>query len=551
MSASHASRAPSRALWRVIGTRARVLVAGAAAVAFLERVLIVVAAFELVGEHASVAVLLTCILAMVFFARAALRSILRVEVQALMIGALSEALLSDDAEAGQSGDSDREAALFDGLFASETLLGEHAPALLGDIPACGCMLVIACAVFPGRLVLEGAAAILLGGLALFVARRASTRSADTVWRALMPVLDELSVAIRGRAEIVASGTHELFLSELRQKTRVWRSLSTRASWVSFLSGRAPALAVGIAAGLLFVLDQGLRGSLTSGVVGRVALLASMAPPFAGVARAWLEIGRSKARIRPVAELLERETRERPPGEEPPSLPAVLSVEHVDFSYGVEGGAVIKNLVADCRPGEVLAVTGSNGSGKSTLLKLMLGMVRPARGRITVGGRDLGGLDPSSWRQGIGYLPQRPFLSDRATIREAMQVIAPGADGASLEAFLRQVELWPVLVARSNDAPLETKVGSLSAGEKQRLALARVLARRAPVLLLDEPDTNLDAEGVVWLCELVRQLAPTHMILVVAHNQRLIDSADRVLSLAGSDLRGRAATGPIETARRTA
>ena len=131
---------------------------------------------------------------------------------------------------------------------------------------------------------------------------------------------------------------------------------------------------------------------------------------------------------------------------------------------------------------------------------------------------------------IGYLPQRPFLPERATVRAAMRLLAPDAERDVLERSLVQVNLWPVLLARSPASPLDTKVGSLSAGEKQRLALARVLARRSPLLLLDEPDANLDQEGLDLLVAILRELAPGHMIAVAAHSPRLIAASDRVLVL---------------------
>jgi ABC-type transport system involved in cytochrome bd biosynthesis fused ATPase/permease subunit len=112
----------------------------------------------------------------------------------------------------------------------------------------------------------------------------------------------------------------------------------------------------------------------------------------------------------------------------------------------------------------------------------------------------------------------------------MRLLAPDAEGDVLERALVQVRLWPVLSTRSPGSPLDARIGSLSAGEKQRLALARVLARRSPLLLLDEPDANLDAQGLELLVTLLRELAPGRMIAVAAHTPRLIAVADRVLAL---------------------
>jgi ABC-type multidrug transport system fused ATPase/permease subunit len=544
---------PSRTLLRVLGGRVRVTVGAAALACLLEKVALVAVTFEVVGDRPGLAALLGALLAALLFARSAARSFLRVEVQSRLLGAVTAALLDEGAEIVSPNADETELALFHGVSASEALIGENLPELLGDIPACACMLAIACVALPARLVVEGGASMLLGAGAILVARRVTARTAERVWEAYEPLLEDLSTAVRGRVEVVASGTGERFLSALGEKIQRWRAVSTRASLLSFFAGRAPALAAAFAAGLFLVLDESVRGIFAHGILGRAALLASMTPAFAGVARAWMEVGKSMARVRPIAALVERGAHPPSRGDAPPPLPALVALDHVAFSYGAPQDAVLKDLSFAWRPGEVLALTGANGSGKSTLLSLLLGLAKPTRGAISVGGKDLHSLDAPLWRRSIAYLSQRPFLSDRATVGGAMCLLAPDADGETVERSLRQVKLWPVLVHRSPQSPLDAKVGSLSAGEKQRLALARVLARRAPLILLDEPDANLDAEGLELLIVLLRELAPGRMIAVAAHSPRLIASADRVLALdegSGGDVKvneNRMTAGVLRTA----
>jgi ABC-type multidrug transport system fused ATPase/permease subunit len=540
-------------LLRVLGGRVRVAVGAAALASLLEKVALVALTCEVVGDRPALAALFGALLAALVFLRSAARSFIRVEVQSRLLGAVTAALLDEDAEIVGPNVDETELALFNGVSASEALIGEHVPELLGNIPACACMLAIACAAVPARLVLEGGAAMLFGAGAILVARRVTATTAERVWEAYEPLLEDLSTAVRGRVEVMASGTGERFLLALGDKIQRWRALSTRASLLSFVAGRAPALAAAFAAGFFLLLDEGLRGIFAHGILGRAALLASMTPAFAGVARAWIEVGKSGARVRPIAALVDRGAHPPSRGDVPPPLPAFVTLDHVAFSYGARQDAVLKDLSFTWRPGEVLAFTGANGSGKSTLLSLLLGLAKPTRGAISVGGKDLHSLDAPLWRRSIGYLSQRPFLSDRATVGGAMCLLAPDADGETLERSLRQVKLWPVLVHRSPQSPLDAKVGSLSAGEKQRLALARVLARRAPVILLDEPDANLDAEGLELLAVLLRELAPGRMIAVAAHSPRLIASADRVLALdegSGGDVKvneGRVTAGVLRTA----
>ena len=156
-----------------------------------------------------------------------------------------------------------------------------------------------------------------------------------------------------------------------------------------------------------------------------------------------------------------------------------------------------------------------------MLRLLLGVTDTYEGKIEIGGVDMMALDLDAWRGSIGYLPQRPYLGERTTVAEAMALVAGDADRARLQSSLERMALWPVLASKSPHAPLSVRVGMLSAGERQRLALARVLASDCDVLLLDEPDANLDAAGVHLLAGLIRELAQTKMIALAAHTPELV------------------------------
>ncbi len=540
---------PIFALLRALGNAKRRL-ALSAIVLVVERLALAAAAFEAAEERASVATLAVVGLAGAFFVHSVLRSSLQLETRSRLLSTTTAALLVESGPCPERRTEETELALVDGLYASEAVLGDHIPGLLGDLPACVFMVVLACVTLPLRLVAEGAAATLVGMLAMLLARGLASARADQAWEAYAPMLDDLSAAARAGDEIVANGTGKDLILSLGAKLSRWRSLAARASLTSFLAGRAPAVAVAAAAGLVLVLDDSLRGSMAQGVLGRAALLASMTPPFAGLAHAWLEIGKSSARVRPVVALLERARIRLPRGDAPPPLPAVIALEHVQFAYDPGGAPVLTDLVAMFHPGQVTALAGPNGSGKSTVLLLLLGLARPTRGAVSVAAVDLSTLDLQAWRKRVGYLSQRPFLPERATAREAMRLLAPDADDKELERVLLQVKLWSVLVSHTADAPLETKVGSLSAGEKQRLALARVLARRPSMLFLDEPDANLDAEGLELVASLLVELAEGRVVVVAAHSPRLVSAAHRVLSLggeAGVRVASPGSLGPVATA----
>ncbi len=181
--------------------------------------------------------------------------------------------------------------------------------------------------------------------------------------------------------------------------------------------------------------------------------------------------------------------------------------------------------------DVLALSGANGSGKSTCLRLLLALAPPAAGRVVVGGTPLADLDPDAWRARVAFLPQRPYLPPRSDVRRAVRWPLGEASDARILQALERVGLLPVL-RRAGGDPLEVRVDSLSVGERQRVALARLLCRDAALFLLDEPDANLDRAGIALVAELLRELAGGAMVAFAAHTPELLAVADRVVALEG-------------------
>jgi ATP-binding cassette, subfamily C, bacterial CydD len=181
------------------------------------------------------------------------------------------------------------------------------------------------------------------------------------------------------------------------------------------------------------------------------------------------------------------------------------------------------LTATVAPGEIVALTGPSGCGKSTALGVLLGFVTPDRGRITVGGVDLRTVDPDAWRARIAWVPQRPYLF-AGTIRENIALGAPaGADAATAA---REVAGF----VTDLDAVVGDGGTGLSAGQRQRIAVARALLRDAPIVLLDEPTANLDADTAAQVMAAIRRLAHGRTVILAAHRPELIALADRVVDL---------------------
>ncbi|WP_413808463.1 thiol reductant ABC exporter subunit CydD [Streptomyces sp. OE57] len=198
---------------------------------------------------------------------------------------------------------------------------------------------------------------------------------------------------------------------------------------------------------------------------------------------------------------------------------------------------------EIRPGETVAVVGPSGAGKSTLLNAVLGFAAPHEGRVLIGDRDLASLDPESWRRQIAWVPQRPYLF-AGTIAENVRLARPDADDEAVRTALRDADALRFVSALPDG--LETRLGEmgagLSAGQRQRIALARAFLADRPVLLLDEPTANLDGETEASVVGAVRRLAEGRTVLLVVHRPALQPLADRMLRLPGPG-RGSGAAAP--------
>ncbi|MEU3958513.1 thiol reductant ABC exporter subunit CydD [Streptomyces buecherae] len=188
------------------------------------------------------------------------------------------------------------------------------------------------------------------------------------------------------------------------------------------------------------------------------------------------------------------------------------------------------------PGETVAVVGPSGAGKSTLLQVVLGFVGPGsgveRGGVRVGDTRLADLTDAgwrAWRDQVAWVPQRPYLF-AGTIAENVRLARPDADDEAVRGALRDASALDFVTALPDGA--RTVIGEdgvgLSAGQRQRLALARAFLADRPVLLLDEPTANLDGETEALVVDAVRRLAVGRTVLLIVHRPALLAVADRVV-----------------------
>jgi iron complex transport system ATP-binding protein len=202
--------------------------------------------------------------------------------------------------------------------------------------------------------------------------------------------------------------------------------------------------------------------------------------------------------------------------------------------------VLRDLTCAVEPGSLLAVVGPNGSGKTTLLRVLLGLLRPSRGDVTLDGRALLTWGRAALARAVGVVPQREEEAFPLRVEEAVMLgryphlgpLAPpgAADRAAVERAMTRADVHGL-----RDRPTDR----LSAGEAQRVRVARALAQEPSLLVLDEPTASLDVRHEMELFELVRGLVDQGLgALVITHHLNLAARyADRMLMLDGGRTAG--------------
>jgi len=214
----------------------------------------------------------------------------------------------------------------------------------------------------------------------------------------------------------------------------------------------------------------------------------------------------------------------------PGRPVPIAVEGLTVAYPGRARPALDRVSLRIQDGEYLAVAGPSGSGKTTLLAVLLGLVPASAGRVRVAGTDLASLDLAEWRRLVAWLPQEPRLF-HGTIADNVRFGGPGAADDEVRRALADAAADFV-----EDLPegIATFVGEggarLSAGERSRIALARALLRRAPLLLLDEPTAHLDPLTELAVLDSLDRLRGSATIVLAGHRTAAAARADRVLWL---------------------
>jgi ATP-binding cassette subfamily B protein len=291
-------------------------------------------------------------------------------------------------------------------------------------------------------------------------------------------------------------------------------------------------------GALLVIGLGTwelsQGHLTlGGLLVFMTFLTQLYSPVRGMSRLVNRIHAASAAAERIIEMLDQ----RPSVVESPRALDLgraqgrLELDGVGFRYPDTERNALSGVSLAVEPGEALALVGPSGAGKSTLAKLLLRFYDPNSGRITLDGRDLGDLTLGSVRDNIALLLQETLVFD-GTIYENIAYGRRGATRDQVEAAAIAADAHEFISALPGgyDTEIGQKGRRLSGGQRQRIAIARAMIRNAPVLLLDEPTTGVDAESGSRIMGPLRRLMGGRTTIVISHNLVTVRDADRIAVL---------------------
>ncbi|MBI3490712.1 MAG: ABC transporter ATP-binding protein [Acidobacteria bacterium] len=341
--------------------------------------------------------------------------------------------------------------------------------------------------------------------------------------------------------VVTSNAQEREVARFRERNAAFVRALMSMQRLTYLSGGLPGLILSGGTGLVFIYGglRVIRGEITVGTfVAFMAYQMRFLPPLQALMGMYANLATVRVSLRRVSQILDEtvEVREAPTAVALPAVCGDVTFEDVTLSFD-RGAPALDHLSFSVRAGEVLAIVGPSGSGKSTIADLLLRLLDPDRGVVRIDGRDIRTVRLDDLRRHVALVDQEPSIL-HAAIAENIRYARPGATDAEVNAAVHQAALDD-FIARLPEG-LATVVGergmALSAGERQRVAVARAFLMNPSVLVLDEPTAALDPESERQLADGYEAVMRGRTTIVITHRLELARRADRVLEIDGAHLR---------------
>ncbi|RDE74222.1 ABC transporter ATP-binding protein [Haemophilus parainfluenzae] len=207
----------------------------------------------------------------------------------------------------------------------------------------------------------------------------------------------------------------------------------------------------------------------------------------------------------------------------------IDVENVNFAYGEE--QILSDVSLSVKKGEILGIHGRSGSGKSTLLKLLMRFYDPKSGSIKINGETLPNINTRSLRDNMAYITQQTYIFNE-TIEENIRLARRDATLEEIMEAAKKASIHDFILSLPEG--YQTKMtelgGNLSDGEKQRIGIARAFLHKAPIILLDEPTSNLDSLNEAMILKSLLNVKAEKLIILVSHRQSTMAICDQVIGI---------------------
>jgi ATP-binding cassette subfamily B protein len=384
------------------------------------------------------------------------------------------------------------------------------------------------------------ALIALGFLPLFIApTRRVGRTRKTLKRAVQARMSELTgiltetLSVSGALLVKVFGGEDAEVRRFKAKAEQIKRLSLEQSlvgrWFQMMLGlfEAAGPAIVFAVGGLFV----IKGQIALGtLIAFVTVLKRLYGPARQLAGVHVDLMTSYAYFERVFGVLDRmpSIRDARNAVALRSVRGRIEIRDVSFTYDDSDGT-LSNINLEIPAGATVGIVGPSGAGKSTIASLVMRLYDPTRGSITIDGVDLRDVTSSSLRESIAVVTQETFLF-HATVLENLRYAKPSASAAEVQDAATRAQIHDVIVSLPDG--YETVVGErgyrFSAGERQRLAIARAILKNPRILILDEATSSLDSDSEHKVQEALASLCKGRTTLVIAHRLSTVRDADLVV-----------------------
>lgn len=355
-------------------------------------------------------------------------------------------------------------------------------------------------------------------------------------------------ALSGLDTIKTSGAQSRVQGRWEQLVGITAETASKARAVATFATSATQLIIQMTTVLIVLwgVHMMIEKEMTMGALIAVTLLTGRAlSPLASVSGLLLKYEQSRIALEALQGIMSSPT-ERPRGKQfhhTPELQGHIEFQNVSFSYPNQAEKALDNVSFTIRPGERVAILGRIGSGKTTIGRMLMKLYEPDEGSILLDGIDIGQIDPADIRRHIGYVGQDNYLF-YGTIRDNISYGAPHVDDTAVQVAAHFAGVMDFV--RGHPHGLDLQVGergmSLSGGQRQSVAIARALVGNPPILMMDEPSSNMDNGSEHRFQQRIGAYRGLKTFICVTHRNSMLQVVDRVIILDNGKL---VADGPKE------